>query len=67
MLYHKLTVIKSDVDIGHNIQAFFLADLKVRPSNCTLYLIQFVPNTRYTVPEIKANYYIRLITVISLV
>ena len=43
MLCHMLTVIESDVDIGLNIQAFFLADLKVRPNNHTLYPIQLYP------------------------
>ena len=43
MLYHMLMVIESDVDIGLNIQAFFLANLKLRPNNHTLYLIQSYP------------------------
>ena len=43
MLYHMLMVIESNVDIGLNIQAFFLADLKVRSNNHTLYLIQLYP------------------------
>ena len=43
MLYHMLTVIESDVDISLNIQAFFLANLKVRPNNHTLYPIQLYP------------------------
>ena len=45
MLYHMLTVIESDFHIGLNIQAFFVADVKVRPNNCTLYLIK-----SYTIP-----------------
>ena len=40
MLYHMLTDIESDFHIGLNIQAFFVADVKVRPNNHTLYPIQ---------------------------
>ena len=49
MLYHMLMVIESDLDIGLNIQAFFLADLKVGPNNCTLYPIQLhpIPGTQF--------------------
>ena len=43
MLYHILTVIESDVHIGLNIQAFFLANVKVGPNNRTLYPIQSYP------------------------
>ena len=67
MPYHMLMFIESDVDTGLNIKAFFLADVKVRPSNHTLYPIQSYPIPGTTVLEIKADYYIRLITVISLV
>ena len=43
MLYHILMVIESDVHISLNIQAFFLANVKVRPNNHTLYPIQLYP------------------------
>ena len=43
MLYHILMVIESDVHICINIQAFFLADVKVRLNNHTLYPIQLYP------------------------
>ena len=53
MLYHILTVIESDVHIGLNIQAFFLANVKVRLNNHTLYPIQSypIPGTQFRKPR----------------